>query len=81
MANDGEKNAKAGDPQPKSALSGLGVDAGCVVMFIPLVITGAAVQIFNTSLGSGNAWAGAAAVAALAVMGVGVVYVLTKVRE
>jgi hypothetical protein len=51
-----------------------------VVFGIPLAAAGASAYIFHSAVQAGSAWAGAAAVAALSAMGLGVVWVLVRGR-
>ena len=64
----------------KSALAVLGGDAGCVVWGVPLAAAGASVYIFEAAVRAGAPWAGAGATAALALMGLGVVWIVTRGR-
>ena len=68
------------DPKAVSPLNALSGDAGCVILGIPLAVAGASVYIFESAVKAGSPWAGAAATAALAIMGLGVVWVLTRSR-
>jgi hypothetical protein len=75
---DPEKSDESANPKtPLAALSG---DAGCVVMGIPLAAAIASVMIFESAVKAGSPWAGAAATGALAMMGLGVVWVLARGR-
>jgi hypothetical protein len=62
-------------PQKADSLSD---NMGCFLMLSVMAITGGAVQLFKFAVDGGAAWAGAAAVAALAGLGVGVTYVVTR---
>jgi len=73
-------SAKPPEPASKSPLTALSGDAGCVTMSIPLAAAGASVFIFESAVKAGSPWAGAAATAALAVMGLGAVWVLVRGR-
>jgi hypothetical protein len=64
----------------RSPLAALGGDAGCIVLGVPVAAAWASVNIFESALKAGSPWAGAAATAALALMGLGVVWVLARGR-
>jgi hypothetical protein len=82
MADESQTGDKPADPAPgKSPLAALSGDAGCVLLGIPLAAAGASVYIFDSAVKAGSAWAGAAATAALALMAVGVVWVLARNRD
>jgi len=68
-------------PAPASPLTALSGDAGCVVVSIPLAAAGASIYGFRSAVDAGAAWAGAAAVAALSAMALGVVWVLVRSRS
>jgi hypothetical protein len=67
-------------PPTNSPLAALSGDAGCVILGIPLATAGASVYIFDSAVKAGSPWAGAAATAALAAMGLGAVWVLARGR-
>jgi hypothetical protein len=80
MADESPRPEPTPAAPPASPLSALSGDAGCVVVCIPLAAAGASVYIFESAVRAGSAWAGAAAVGALAAMGLGVVWVLMRSR-
>jgi hypothetical protein len=82
MADVRPESEKPADPAPgKSPLAALSGDAGCVILGIPLAAAGASVYIFEAAVKAGSPWAGAAATAALCLMGLGTVWVLARNRD
>jgi hypothetical protein len=69
-----------GGPDEKAKYSYL-ENIGCYLFFIIGGICSASVAIMNKAFDSSNAFAGALAVSALAAMGVGVAFILVRVKS
>jgi hypothetical protein len=68
-------------PKPPPGPPASDGDVGCAIFGVPVAVVIAAGYIFDSSVRAGSAWAGSAAVAALALMAVGVVWVLVRGRR